>query len=638
LLAAPADQPTNAWLDRFTADDALAALPAPVQPVVIGFQLTRDLRALLRGAPFRMALVSLDSLLAARIVNDSVLPNALVQPGQFAETRDLFDLLDSPLGEALLAEVSRAKEFVAIGYWTRGQSSLVSRTEIRTAADFRGKKISTSASPLARQAALDLGASPVQVGAAEVTAALQAGLFDTVEAGPALSASLLRGGDGTRAISGKFRPMMGFLVADADRWAALTEREKAAIVAATGNAEKAARAAALANEATLEADAQARNITFINLAATDPGGMHAANEAALSARFGVAGRTTLRDVRQVREAAAAARNTPRPGRAELAATASVPVLFVTTRRDEGGNDARLRFGALPDQAQQLRCGEIAYDPAGSREAGTTFAGAIAVRPAVLPAGLAACVDLIAHHLSQSGRTRVMLFIHGFRNTFEDAVRRAITTATDVGYPGIVLVWSWPADGRVSNYMRDEDNARLTEFIMPTFIAKLLPRTEFTKLDLLAHSMGTRIALKLLHALQEDRERAKIDQVVLAAPDETRDIVRFVMSGPASQLGRMRTLYAAAYDWPLRVSSWLHGNDRAGLAGDDLLVLRELDSIDATAAERSFWGIFTLSHAHVFDVPKAIADLRKVLVEGSVARERSLTERAHGGLRSWVIPP
>ncbi|MBZ0139027.1 MAG: hypothetical protein K8H87_04540, partial [Pseudorhodoplanes sp.] len=98
------------------------------------------------------------------------------------------------------------------------------------------------------------------------------------------------------------------------------------------------------------------------------------------------------------------------------------------------------------------------------------------------------------------------------------------------------------------------------------------------------------------------------------------------------------LYAAAHDRPLLASRLLHDTERAGIGGNRLLVTRGLESVDVTAVEARFWKSFaTGSHAHVFQVPKAINDLKALLKDGKTADQRRLTRGDRNGLPFWLIP-
>src|SRR5207248_3221554 len=100
----------------------------------------------------------------------------------------------------------------------------------------------------------------------------------------------------------------------------------------------------------------------------------------------------------------------------------------------------------------LTCGQADYTSAPNRQPGEDFNGSIALVPSPLPTGTNACIDLIIRALRENNKSRVLLFVHGYNNTFHFAVSRAIASAIDVEFDGLVLVWSWPSEGNARTYM------------------------------------------------------------------------------------------------------------------------------------------------------------------------------------------
>ncbi len=647
LRPTPVDAPTRTLIDRLRSDPELIALRIGVKEsdLPAGAEFVNALQ----GEKLRIGLVSLDLLIADKLIANQALTSSILQPAQIADVQDLFAQQDDVLGDAILAEVGRDRRLVPLAYWSRGQTAIVTRRPIRSAGDFQGRKIRSAFSPASDTIVAHLGATTVRIPAGEVLPALERGLFDTVEFTTSAASNAVRLGADIGAIATQFRPIIGFLIAGSEGWGRLSEAQKVAIERAARRADVAAREATLKSETELLAAASARNITVVNLAETDMAGFRQAGATAVTQKFGASGEQIFRDVARIRDATVDLRMMqlsapktvtpiagPAPGRP---APPPVPVLFITDRNDDGGPSVATRFGRNQTATVELTCGRIVYSPVAGRRLGGNFAGPLAFGDKT-PTGQDNCIDFIVAGMKQSNKTRLLLFIHGYNNSFEDAVRRTITSASDIEYDGAVLVWSWPSAGTVGGYFRDSESARRTQRFLWRFLSALLTRPEVGRLDILAHSMGTRIAMFLLDRLS-DTGATKIGDVVLAAADEAKtimgdtiaDIVRF-----APRLGRTRTLYAAAHDRPLLTSRLLHDTERAGIGGDRLLVTRGLESVDATAVEAGFWkSLVTGSHAHVFQVPEAINDLKALLKDGKTADQRKLTRRGRNGLPYWLIP-
>src|SRR5262249_7703151 len=61
---------------------------------------------------------------------------------------------------------------------------------------------------------------------------------------------------------------------------------------------------------------------------------------------------------------------------------------------------------------------------------------------------------------QSGRSRVLVFVHGFNNRFDDAVYRFAQIVHDSKSEGIPVLFTWPSRGelRLSAYGYDRESA------------------------------------------------------------------------------------------------------------------------------------------------------------------------------------
>lgn len=113
---------------------------------------------------------------------------------------------------------------------------------------------------------------------------------------------------------------------------------------------------------------------------------------------------------------------------------------------------------------------------------------------------------VAGDLSDAGRN-LLVFIHGFDNTFEDAITRAAFNREFLaasGKPGTdttVLAFSWPSLGKIASfpmpdadYRHDQKMATLSGAHLMSFFAQIEPllrmaRAKGCRTYLLAHSMG-----------------------------------------------------------------------------------------------------------------------------------------------------
>ena len=68
-----------------------------------------------------------------------------------------------------------------------------------------------------------------------------------------------------------------------------------------------------------------------------------------------------------------------------------------------------------------------------------------------------------------GGKRVIIFVHGYNVTFEEAALRTAQVAYDIEFKGVPVIYSWPAQGNTLSYTVDQINAawsrpHLVEFL------------------------------------------------------------------------------------------------------------------------------------------------------------------------------
>lgn len=192
-------------------------------------------------------------------------------------------------------------------------------------------------------------------------------------------------------------------------------------------------------------------------------------------------------------------------------------------------------------------------------------------------------------LGAPGRN-ILVFVHGFDNTFEDAVTRAAYNREWMAASGAaeadmtVAAFCWPSLGRLmdppfltSDYQRDQTMAGQSGVHLMRFFAALQPlllqaRVRRSRCYLLCHSMGNwalqaAVESWLTHGMAAVE---MFDQAILAAADERYDSFDFPvpgrLSGLASLAQRITILYSRA-DLVLTVSAGVNrGLRRLGQEG------------------------------------------------------------------------
>jgi esterase/lipase superfamily enzyme len=237
------------------------------------------------------------------------------------------------------------------------------------------------------------------------------------------------------------------------------------------------------------------------------------------------------------------------------------------------------------------------------------------------------------------RPGVLLFIHGYKNSFVDAAKRAGQLAYDLAFPGPTVFFSWPSDAALFNYKDDLHDARLSRRAAARVLAEATGLLPGGPVYVVAHSMGNRVFSEGMMQLAEDEpgRRRALREVVMAAPDLDQEEFRQNIAariGVGASGGPRFTLYANARDMALKLSEALQGGQRLGHGGAALYTQRGLDSVDATAVAKEFFG---LNHSYFGDKTTVLADLFHLIRQRTPAAQRpNLKLLPMPGVSAWAF--
>jgi esterase/lipase superfamily enzyme len=209
--------------------------------------------------------------------------------------------------------------------------------------------------------------------------------------------------------------------------------------------------------------------------------------------------------------------------------------------------------------------------------------------------------------SRFQRPGTLLFVHGYNVSFVDAARRAAQLSYDLAFPGPTVFFSWPSDGLAIAYLRDGRDAENSWVSAASVMADLTSLLPKGPVYIVAHSMGNRVMLGGLKVLfdQSAARREAIREVVMAAPDIDQATFRLNYAPKLLNLGPRFTLYASSYDLALGSAELLHGGNRLGMGGQSLFATNGVDSIDASAIKKPFFG---LNHSYFGDNTEVLSDI------------------------------
>lgn len=241
---------------------------------------------------------------------------------------------------------------------------------------------------------------------------------------------------------------------------------------------------------------------------------------------------------------------------------------------------------------------------------------------------------MAERIAKNGKS-TFLFVHGYNVTFADAARRAAQITFDLRFSGEPVFYSWPSQGATTGYTVDEANIQWAKHNMKNFLKDYLTRTNADDIYLVAHSMGNRgMTQALIDLMNENPElKDKITEVILAAPDIDADVFRRdIAPKMVKKIGKPITLYVSSDDLALLASRKVHGNKRAGDAGKGIVLVKGIETIDASGVDTSF-----LSHSYFATTSTIIADILDLIKSGKRAANRETLEKvSRDNVTYWKV--
>lgn len=220
-------------------------------------------------------------------------------------------------------------------------------------------------------------------------------------------------------------------------------------------------------------------------------------------------------------------------------------------------------------------------------------------------------DLVA----QAGGGDVLIYVHGFKQTFETAVLDAAHLSDGIRFRGRTMVFSWPSKAGLFDYAYDRDSAMWSRDDFERVLSALVSAPGAGRVHIVAHSMGTMLSLESLRQLYArfgDTVTSKIGAVVFAAPDIDMD----VFSSAIHRIGPLAakiTVIAATNDRALALSGQIAGGmTRVGAAEKAVIAQLGVRVVDAS---QEGWGL--INH----DLFLSNAEVQRVIrrsIDGSTA--------------------
>ena len=256
--------------------------------------------------------------------------------------------------------------------------------------------------------------------------------------------------------------------------------------------------------------------------------------------------------------------------------------------------------------------------------------------AVSPVGTDDFGEALDTASAQDGDRSVLLFVHGFRRTFDIVATEVATMAFETDFRGVPMFFSWPSANSPLAYASDVNSIRWAASDLRDTLKFLLARDSIATVHVIAHSLGGDGLLTALEDLANDDEARvdKLGEIVLASPDVDVGLFRRDYLPAVQRLGARVTLYATDNDVPLQTSEFVNSYHRLGDAKAEIFIGDGVETVVYADVVT-----FLNSHDAIVEIGAVQADLHYLLVERRGASERpTLTPVDTDAGRYWRALP
>ncbi len=254
------------------------------------------------------------------------------------------------------------------------------------------------------------------------------------------------------------------------------------------------------------------------------------------------------------------------------------VLVATTRKPVNDGRARPWFG--PDRARGMA---------------VTLARAHLGQGGAIPGWFITSLDPARRLVDMVGpATRdVMVYVHGFNQTFEQSVFTAGRLAAGIQFTGEALVFAWPSRASLLDYNYDRESANLSRDALVQVLEELLACPSVGRVNIVAHSVGTVLTTEAMQRLYAKRGAYAADRVgaiVLASPDIDMNVFTAAIPQMGPLVAKI-TVVTAIDDRALAVSQIVNGGTvRVGAAQKE-----QIEKLGVLVIDASLQGWGVLNH-------------------------------------------
>jgi len=238
-------------------------------------------------------------------------------------------------------------------------------------------------------------------------------------------------------------------------------------------------------------------------------------------------------------------------------------------------------------------------------------------------------NLVRARLKNEKTKDVIMYVHGFNNSFSDSLYGLTDIYHYTGRYGVPISYSWPSgSGDIFGYFTDRESGEFTIYHLKETLRALAAIPELENIHIIAHSRGTDISTSTLRELviesraagRNPRTDLKVQNLILAAPDLNYEVVkqRLIAEqfGPAFE---QVNIYMNEGDNALGLSQYLMRGVRFGRLTREQQSSRE-DEIFRNVGNVSFINVENVSgfvgHGYFRQHPGALSDIIQVITKSA----------------------
>ncbi|WP_439872969.1 alpha/beta hydrolase [Rhizobium leguminosarum] len=223
--------------------------------------------------------------------------------------------------------------------------------------------------------------------------------------------------------------------------------------------------------------------------------------------------------------------------------------------------------------------------------------------------------------------RVLVFVHGFNNRYEESVYRFAQIVHDSRTDVVPVVFTWPSRASIFDYNYDKESTNYSRDALEELLTRTAANPAVSDVTIMAHSMGTWLTVEALRqmAIRNGHVASKINNVILASPDLDVD----VFSRQFASLGKERphfTIFVSQDDRALALSRRISGNvDRLGQIDPSVEPYRsKLEAAGITVLDLTkLKGGDRLNHGKFAESPEVVKLIGDRLIAGQAITDSNV---------------